>query len=175
MAWCWPGDKPLSEPMMVRLLMQICIIRPQWVKHLASSEQTELWIKWQIFADIFTQMKIIIFWLKFQYCWPIPWEQNFSVKNTTIFLQENAFKNFKCKMVAMLSRPQCVNEHWLEEWLGSDHMIGYYFNEPIHGCIYMRLGLNELTCPYKDAVLQPFRRWDDFAAVLSSQWDSLFW
>ena len=32
MAWHWPGDKPLSEPMMVRLPMHICIIWPQWVK-----------------------------------------------------------------------------------------------------------------------------------------------
>ena len=32
MAWCWPGDKPLSEPMMVSLLTQICITWPQWVK-----------------------------------------------------------------------------------------------------------------------------------------------
>ena len=23
MAWCWPGDKPLSEPMMVSLLMPL--------------------------------------------------------------------------------------------------------------------------------------------------------
>ena len=29
MAWRQPGNKPLSEPMMVRLLMHICIIRPQ--------------------------------------------------------------------------------------------------------------------------------------------------
>ena len=28
MAWCWPGDKPLSETMMVSLLMHICITRP---------------------------------------------------------------------------------------------------------------------------------------------------
>ena len=32
MAWHWPGDKPLSGPMMVRLLTHICITRPQWVK-----------------------------------------------------------------------------------------------------------------------------------------------
>ena len=32
MAWRWPGDKPLSEPMVVRLLTQICVTRPQWVK-----------------------------------------------------------------------------------------------------------------------------------------------
>ena len=31
MAWHRPGDKPLSEPMMVRLLTHICVARPQWV------------------------------------------------------------------------------------------------------------------------------------------------
>ena len=31
MAWCRPGDKPLSEPMMVSLLMHICVTWPQWV------------------------------------------------------------------------------------------------------------------------------------------------
>ena len=31
MAWHWPGDKPLSEPMMVSLLTHICITRPQWL------------------------------------------------------------------------------------------------------------------------------------------------
>ena len=32
MAWRWPGDKPLSEPMMVSLLTHICITRHQLVK-----------------------------------------------------------------------------------------------------------------------------------------------
>ena len=32
MAWRRPGDKPLSELMMVYLLTHICVIRPQWVK-----------------------------------------------------------------------------------------------------------------------------------------------
>ena len=32
MAWRRPGDKPLSEPMMVRLLTHICVTRPQCVK-----------------------------------------------------------------------------------------------------------------------------------------------
>ena len=31
MAWHRPGDKPLSEPMMVRLPTHICVVRPQWV------------------------------------------------------------------------------------------------------------------------------------------------
>ena len=32
-----PGDKPLSEPMMVSLSTHICVTRPQWVKVLAWS------------------------------------------------------------------------------------------------------------------------------------------
>ena len=32
MAWRRPGDKPLSEPIMVSLLTHICVTRPQWVK-----------------------------------------------------------------------------------------------------------------------------------------------
>ena len=34
MAWRRPGDKPLSEPMMVRLPTHICVTLPQWVKPL---------------------------------------------------------------------------------------------------------------------------------------------
>ena len=33
MAWHWPGNKPLSEPMIVILLMHVCVTQPQWVKH----------------------------------------------------------------------------------------------------------------------------------------------
>ena len=33
MAWRRPGDKPLSEPMVVSLLTHICVTRPQWVNH----------------------------------------------------------------------------------------------------------------------------------------------
>ena len=33
MLWRRPGDKPLSELMMVRLLTHICTARPQWVKY----------------------------------------------------------------------------------------------------------------------------------------------
>ena len=31
MAWRCPGDKPLSEPMLVNLAKHICVTRPQWV------------------------------------------------------------------------------------------------------------------------------------------------
>ena len=32
MAWRRPGDKPLSEPMVVSLPTHMCITRPQWIK-----------------------------------------------------------------------------------------------------------------------------------------------
>ena len=39
MAWRRPGDKPLSEPMMVSLLTHICVTRPQWVKSMVSCQK----------------------------------------------------------------------------------------------------------------------------------------
>ena len=45
MAWCHPGDKPLSEPMMVNLLMHICVTRPQWLKRAASSSNDHCSLK----------------------------------------------------------------------------------------------------------------------------------
>ena len=38
MAWRRPGDKPLSEAMMVSLLTHICVARPQWVNSLWPSD-----------------------------------------------------------------------------------------------------------------------------------------
>ena len=37
MAWRRPGDKPLSEPMIVSLLTNIRVIRPQWVKPIGAT------------------------------------------------------------------------------------------------------------------------------------------
>ena len=33
MDWRRPGDKSLSEPMIVSLLTHICVTRPQWVQN----------------------------------------------------------------------------------------------------------------------------------------------
>ena len=42
MAWCWPGDKPFSEPMMVSLLTHICVTRPQWVNYVSFTGPKEV-------------------------------------------------------------------------------------------------------------------------------------
>ena len=54
MAWRRPGDKPLSEPMMVRLPTHICVTRPQWVK------KRPKWyvVIWTFFMVILFQIKI---------------------------------------------------------------------------------------------------------------------
>ena len=42
MAWRRPGDKPLSETMVVNLLTHICVTRPQWVKRIFPKGLVEL-------------------------------------------------------------------------------------------------------------------------------------
>ena len=49
MAWRRSGDKPLSEPMMVRLLTHLCVTRPQRVK---PSDQVVLRLPVRIFANL---------------------------------------------------------------------------------------------------------------------------
>ena len=39
MAWRRAGNKPLSEPMMVKLPTHICVTRPQWVKQWFDDEK----------------------------------------------------------------------------------------------------------------------------------------
>ena len=42
MAWCQPGSKPFSEPMIFSLLVHICITWPQWVKQINDKWLTEV-------------------------------------------------------------------------------------------------------------------------------------
>ena len=43
MAWRRPGDKPLSDPMMVSLLTHICVTRPKWVKSMKPGHEYMRW------------------------------------------------------------------------------------------------------------------------------------
>ena len=44
MDWRRPGDKPLSEPMMVSLPTHICITRPQWVNTIFWHCKEKFWL-----------------------------------------------------------------------------------------------------------------------------------
>ena len=46
MAWRRPGDKPLTEPMVVRLLTNICVTRPQWVTSWMSAINHRTMLDW---------------------------------------------------------------------------------------------------------------------------------
>ena len=37
MAWCWPGNRPLPDPIMLSSLAYICVTRPQWVYYIWDS------------------------------------------------------------------------------------------------------------------------------------------
>ena len=58
MSWRRRGDKPLSEPMMVRLLTHICVIRPQWHK--------QKWIRDKQASDFIADSKLFILYCIFR-------------------------------------------------------------------------------------------------------------
>ena len=61
MAWRRPGDKPLSETMMVRLLMHICVTRPQWVNSSVPGQNGHHFSD-NIFSGAFSLMKSFVSW-----------------------------------------------------------------------------------------------------------------
>ena len=59
MAWRRPGDKPLSEPMMVRSLTHMCVTRPQWVKCVYRCKYGCVWMigaTWSLHVVVSKQM-----------------------------------------------------------------------------------------------------------------------
>ena len=79
MAWRRPGDKPLSEPMMVSLLTHICVPRPQWVKN--KNKNKSLFgnqIKSAKFADTAVSPLNIKDWLILHWDYDIPLKSNVS-------------------------------------------------------------------------------------------------
>ena len=99
MAWRRPGDKLLSEPMMVSLLTHICVTRPQWVKYLNS---LDLWGKtvhlYHTFSYLLThcgrdematisQMIFWIYWMRMYGFWEIFHWRLFQSVQLTVFQQ----------------------------------------------------------------------------------------
>ena len=50
MAWRRPGDKPLSEPMVVSIATHICVVRPQWV-NTSTVQNAFLTIKYLVYIN----------------------------------------------------------------------------------------------------------------------------
>ena len=58
-----PGDKPLSEPMMARLLMHICVTRPQWVNQNVSKHRSFYYFFYQV-----SSLFVWTVWFKLLHC-----------------------------------------------------------------------------------------------------------
>ena len=61
MAWCRPGDKPLSEPMMVCLLTHMCVTRPRWVKLILTLKRLGHFFQYVILFRNVVQLKCNVF------------------------------------------------------------------------------------------------------------------
>ena len=64
MAWRRPGDKPLSEPMMVSLLTHICVTRPQWVKAWSRCHKDHHWLKFHRSLFLRVHLTITQHWFR---------------------------------------------------------------------------------------------------------------
>ena len=102
---------------------------------------------WGRVTHICVHKLIIVGWRHYpNQCWYIvnltlrnklQWNAN---QNSSIFIEENTFKNFVCKMLCILSRPQCVNSfkptdvrcldhHWFRQWPVSCLAPSHYLNQ----------------------------------------------
>ena len=66
MAWRRPGDKPLSEPMMVSLPTHICVTQPQWVKTLP------IWLLYTGALHPLWFNVVMLWWV----CWELPYRED---------------------------------------------------------------------------------------------------
>ena len=65
MAWRLPGDKPLSEPMMVSLLTHLCVTRPQWVNRNKNTQYDNM--EQMIWKNINPSFDTLTIWTKTYY------------------------------------------------------------------------------------------------------------
>ena len=70
MAWRRPGDKPLSEPMMVGLPTHICVARPQWVNCLSNCRVPNC-IPSYSFHPVSCSLHIVLFLLYMLLTWTL--------------------------------------------------------------------------------------------------------
>ena len=68
MAWRRPGDKPLSQPMLVSLPTHICVTRPQWVKQLCAIR----YVHYAIFCSCYINISVDCMGLEHSYDCLVP-------------------------------------------------------------------------------------------------------
>ena len=123
MAWRRPGNKPLSEPMMVSLLTHICITRPQWVNLIQFSTGRSKGVnipgKWVIVEREYyiLEMKSMI-----QKEWQtseIDWCKN----STSVFIAHTIFRYHSNVVCRYYSTDTTNVDHFIETWAPYTNMV----------------------------------------------------
>ena len=132
MAWRQPGNKPLSEPLMVSLLTHICVTRPQWEAWQPSADRvTSSWGNGPPPADARPLPETILS------CCPL------IIRNTCQrYWNQNIIINFKIVHLKMSSRSVNIG-HFVQAWIysiiwskGSPRCTtGIHYNDVIMGAI----------------------------------------
>ena len=156
MAWRRPGDKPLSEPIIVSLLTHICVSRPQWVNAMKKKKYVcdSRCLLFEITGSTSSLTKPIrqayssINWT----AWCI---NTLRLRQNGSHIAENIFKfifqneNFcilikistkSVPRVPIYNKPALV---WIMVWCRCQGMVCIKDWLP-YGCIYVSLGFNEL-------------------------------
>ena len=150
MVWRQPGNMLLSEPMMVRLLMHMCITWPQWVysgnsllhvqyKGITWANADLLWtwlcrsnLQWNF--QIYFYMDFIHTTVEASVC-STHWGRDkiFIISQTTF---SNAFSWVKMYELCLifhwgwLLRFQLtIFQHWFWLWLGADQVKSHFLNQ----------------------------------------------
>ena len=100
MAWRHPGDKPLSEPMIISLLKHICVTRPQWFYIMMLSypyrkshcgDKTVIWLSYLHNGISYTGKMTPLYWIKAQAAsWVAEMMKGVSGLGVLVSLQQNS-------------------------------------------------------------------------------------
>ena len=165
MAWRRPGDKPLSEPMMVSSLTHICVTRPQWVKapsHFLNQIKLQplrikLWSNWNQHMKIFIQenasetvvCETAAIWFKHQCVNTLRSRQNGRHFPDNIFKAFSWIKIFafwiQFDWILSLRGQLTIIQHWFTDQAIRQQAIIWTNDGLGWWCIYVPLGLNELN------------------------------
>ena len=152
MAWRRPGDKPLSETIMVRLLTHICVTRPQWVNRSMWCIYYHLPVTLCIYHDVLTHwpLRSVVVIIKVSFFHQGYVSEALSVK----------FISCKCQNITLM-----IIQHWKMWWLAvvshqainwgkDDHAVWRYMAPLSH---------KELTDSHDDVIeWKPFPRYWPF-------------
>ena len=123
MAWRRPGDKPLSEPMMVSLPTHICVTRPQWVNLVLRMS----FLRNRLCIELL-HIPSICHVAVFNTLWPRQYGRHFAEDICNcILLNENCWFEFHWNLFSRVEL--VIIQHWFRWWLGTKQVASHYLKQ----------------------------------------------